>query len=268
MNNKLLIISTIYNSLELVRGCVEHVKKNTTGDYEHILVFNHPPCPNVKEYIDLSGATVFDPNENIGCHRGFNFALSFRENHNITHVVKLDDDTLVPKNWNEPMMECLELDQDLAYISSINDSAKQGFGNLIERQLGKYTIQIPKSGCVGFSCVMFPIETLNKIGTLSKINTLYGGEELDFLERVKAANKYGAYLKENPAFHLDNENRDVDFVLWKFVYGFQGFTNKDFVEFKRDRQELIKGYTCWANNEDNKTLQKIGKEQLEKIYNS
>ena len=260
---KLLIITCVYNNLSLVRACVEAVKQNTTGNYEHVLVYNYPPDPDVREYIDQSGATVLDPLENIGCHRGFNFAFVRRDQH-FDYVVKLDDDTVVPKNWNKPMMDVLDQDVKLAYLSSINDNAKQG-GNFIERKIGDHVIEIPRVGCVGFSCVMFPIRTLNEIGILSKVGTLYGGEELDFLERVRDAGKYGAYIKGITALHLGNENRDMDYVLWKYVYGYQGFTNKDFIEFKKDRQELIKGYTGWLE-EDNEVLQEMAKKRLEEIY--
>jgi len=261
---KLFVITCVYNKLDLVRACVEAVKQNTTGNYEHVLVYNHPPYPEIKKYINQSGATVIDPLKNVGCHRGFNFAFDFRKDQGFDYVVKLDDDTIVPKKWNYPMMEVLNQDARLAYLSSIDDSAKQG-GDFVERKIGNYTIQIPRVGCVGFSCVMFPIQTLNDIGTLSKVNTLYGGEELDFLERVRGAGKYGAYIKEITAFHLGNENRESDYVLWKYVYGYQGFTNKDFIEFKNDRQELVKGYTGWLED-DNEALREMAKKRLEEIY--
>lgn len=261
---KLLIITCIYNKLHLVRDCIEAVKKNTTGNYEHVLVYNHPPYPDIKEYIDKSGAIVLDPLKNIGCHRGFNFAFDFKGDQGFNYVVKLDDDTIVPENWNEPMMEVLEQDDRLAYISSINKNAKQG-GDFAEIKAGKYTIEIPRTGVVGFSCVMFPIQILNEIGTLSKINTLYGGEELDFLERVRDAGKYGGYIKEIVAYHLGNECREIDYVLWKYVYGYLGFTNKDFISFKEDRTELIKGYTIWLDA-DNEDLKNMAKKRLEEIY--
>lgn len=263
-NNKILIITCIYNNIELVRETIESVKKNTLGEFEHVLVYNHPPYPEVKEYIYNSGCTIVDPMENIGCHRGFNFAFSSCKGDGFDFVVKLDDDTIVPYGWNGPMMEVLEIDDNLAYVASINQNAKQG-SDFVERVVGKYTIEIPKSGCVGFSCVMFPMWTLEKIGILSKMRTLYGGEELDFLERVRGHGKYGAYIKDVTAFHLGNETRDDDYVLWKYVYGYQGYTNKDLIEFKKDRQALIKGYTAWLQDE-NVMLQKIAKKRLGEIY--
>ena len=49
-------------------------------------------------------------------------------------IVKLDDDTIVPENWNEPMMSVLNADSRLAYISSVNKSAKQGGNFEIKRR--------------------------------------------------------------------------------------------------------------------------------------
>lgn len=263
---KILIITCIYNQLPLIAECIQAVQENTTGDYEHVLVYNHPPYPEVKEYINKSGATVLDPLKNLGCHRGFNFAFDFKGDQGFDYIVKLDDDTIVPKNWNEPMIEVLEQDDRLAYISSINKNARQG-NNFAKRKVGKYTIEIPRVGVVGFSCVMFPIKILNEIGVMSKINTLYGGEELDFLERVRDAGKYGGYIKEVVACHLGNESREIDYVLWKYVYGYLGFTNKDFITFKADRMELIKYYNMWIDT-DNEVFQNMAKQRLYEIYNN
>ena len=261
---RLLIITCVYNNLSLVKDCIKSVAENTTGEFMHVLVYNYPDNKEILEYLEQEKITVLDPGKNIGCHRGFNFGFERSKHYNPDFIVKLDDDTTVPKNWNLPMMEVLEQEKNLAYLSSINKSAKQG-SDFIERKIGKYTIEIPKSGVVGFSCVMFPAATLNQIGVLSKIKTLYGGEELDFLERVRDAGKFGGYIKEVIAFHAGNENRDYDYVLWKYVYGYLGFTNKDFIDFKKDRVDLIKYYTMWLDDE-NEDLKKIAKRRIGEIY--
>jgi len=272
---KLLIITCVYNRLPLVKQCVEAVIQNTNVfemytkgiSCTYALVYNHPPYLGIKQYLeDNSGyrggpdisccmdVRLLDPGRNLGCHRGFNYALGYYiYRYKPDYIVKLDDDTIVPKNWNIPMMEVLEQDKKLAYLSSVDKDAKQGKEFFIKK-IGKYNIEIPKIGCVGFSCVMFPIRSLIEIGTLQtgglvrmdgdKIedSNLYGGEEMNYMVRVKEHHQYGAYIQGVVAQHLKNEDRDIDYVLWKYWYGFKGATKKDLVEFKKDKKELIRGY--------------------------
>jgi len=251
---RLLILTCIYNRLPLVRECVEAVLKNTKTTNLNVtfgLVYNYPPEPDVWNYLvsliqrpaRIIKTIILDPHENLGCHRGFNYGYKHLNAPAPDYVVKLDDDTIVPPGWNLPMMQLLDDDLNLAYISSIDKDARQGIDFKSEK-IGKYHIEIPQRFNVGFSCVMFPARTLNQFGLLMDSKTLYGGEEEDYHLRVKAAGQYGAYIREVTAQHLKNDDRDIDYVAWKYWYGYMRATHLDLRGFKNDRRELIR---CWEH---------------------
>ena len=102
--------------------------------------------------------------------------------------------------------------------------------------------------------------------TLSNDPSLYGGEELDFQNRVQKRGKYGAYIREIEAHHLGNECRDSDYVLWKYLYGYMGIISDDFSTFKNDRIRVIAGYKMWVDNEENEALVKLARKRLKQIY--
>jgi len=278
-NNKiLLIISCIYNNQPLVQQCVEAVMKNTnTQDLEcyYVLVNNHPQDEHTLDYLKTSQILDFnrniktkliDPGENIGCHRGFNYGYLYAQNRlNLLpdYVVKLDDDTIVPHDWNLPMIKVLDADPNLAYISSIDQNAKLGSDFKIKK-VEHYHLEIPQKYNVGFSCVMFPIRTIKQFGLLMNRKTLYGHEESEYYTRIKAAGLYGAYIQEMVAQHLGNEDRDIDYVAWKYWYGLMHATDQDLIGFKANRQELIK---CWKHMQTRRELwwQEQAKKRLQEL---
>lgn len=278
---ELLIITCIYNRLPLVKECVEAVRKYTTGEYIHALVYNHPPYPEVKKYVLLCGSMegskviVLDPGKNLGCHDGFNHAFDILYDEiNPDYVVKLDDDTVVPEGWNEPMMEVLDTDMSLAYVSSVDKNAKQG-GNFRYKKVGRYTIEMPRIGVVGFSCVMFPGRTIDKFGKLyaARDDSLYGGEEHRYFGCVTEQKMYGAYIQEVVAHHLGNEDRDIDYVLWKYWYGYMDRTRDDLTKFKNNKKELITAYKHmltinneWWRETAARRLEELNKPFFNKIF--
>lgn len=247
---KLLIITTVYNRLPLVRQCVEAVLKNTKGKYLLGLVYNNPPYDDVEPYLDAiekkhsGNVVVLKPGVNLGCHRGFNYGYEQLAN-NSKYVVKLDDDTIVGKNWNTPMMGVLRRDRQLAYLAA-NINTKHGSKFYIKK-IDRYTIEIPQKGAVGFSCVMFPVRAIKQIGLLMNRDNLYGGEERDYLIRTRERGLYGAYLREVTVHHLDNEDRDIDYALWKFWYGYLNKTELDFETFRQDKAERELAWTFMLN---------------------
>ena len=269
---KLLVVMCIYNEFEVMRRSVESVLKNTTGEFDCVMVYNHPPeQPKLLEwlgkcrsnyYIDNPGTpnviNILDPGCNMGCHGGFNYAVDNMNNIvkklGYEFIAKVDDDTIVPKGWNEPMMKVIKLDYDIGYIASINQSDRQG-ANCKKKKVHEYHLEIPRQGAVSFSCVMFHHKVLERVGLLSTDNVvrvnkkvcpddnLFGGEEINYQRRIRQRGKYGAYITDMIALHVGHEERkDVDYMLWKVWYGYLGKTQEDYPAFKKNRLQLTEAY--------------------------
>lgn len=269
---KLLVVMNIYNEIELVERSIKSVAQNTKGEFDFVLVYNHPPdmkLRKLKALIKEYKITVLDPGRNLGCHEGFNYGVKQTNpdwqqgKWEYEYIAKIDDDTIVPLGWDEPMIRVFDLDYHLAYISAVNLGARQGRNfkkrtlrdYLGDRQIVKHHIEIPREGVVGFSCVVFPVKTLDRVGLLSTENVfranrrkcgednLFMGEEQNYSSRVRRKGRYGAYLTDVDVVHIDNgERKDTDYLVWKFWYGYLGRTTEDYPTFRKNKLQLSEAY--------------------------
>ncbi|MBI4743224.1 MAG: glycosyltransferase [Actinobacteria bacterium] len=234
----MLSIATVcYNPLEIMKQCIEAVLKNTTGDFEYILVNNHPPYEGVTEYLkkiekENESVILIDPGENVGCHEGYNLAFAKAKG---DFIVKLDDDTILPedKQWAQKMIKAFEEEWQLAYLSADIDTAKQNnkyrkvdYGNGI-------ILEIPETGIVGFACVMFPEKIIDKFGKF-KGTGLYGREDQYYSLLAKKNGLIIAHFPPVKVKHIgksyDSDSKDL-YAQWKYDYGYLQITNIPFDEF-------------------------------------
>lgn len=107
--SKISIITRAFNRLEYTTQCVSNVERNTSVDYEHIIV-NNGSTDGTKEWLDWIQAHNVYPNikvvhcENQGDWGGMLQAIDCLASDS-THVVQLDNDMTVPPLWLEAMLE-------------------------------------------------------------------------------------------------------------------------------------------------------------------
>jgi glycosyltransferase involved in cell wall biosynthesis len=273
-----------YNNVELSEATIQSVLENTTGDYELILVNNHSPDKRTVDRLELIKTSpvyaervkVVDPGKNIGCHQAVNFGLQHASG---DWYVKLDDDTTIKTpGWNETLINAYRkwnITQDIPMAFIAPDS------NVRQVTSGyKYTIddihyEIVTSGVLGFSLVMFHKSIYDLFGPLEckfwkdgdiKRDSLYGGEELYYAQKAQKNGMIYGYCLDVLIHHADNEQRDLDYVVWKFYYAFAGKTDKDLEEYKKDKAALIAGYKMWMQYApDNEWIQTHGRKRLDEI---
>jgi glycosyltransferase involved in cell wall biosynthesis len=273
------VVVVAYNNVELVKSVIESVKENTTGVYELIIVDNHSPDQRTRDYIrSIDGCVLFDPGQNIGCHKGFSFGF---EKARGDYLVKLDDDTIIKTSgWNDTLIYTIEAwdrvhDAKIAFIapdSNVKHGSQQVLHQVPFHELVFQFSQV-QGGTLGFSCVMIPRKVYLEFGPLVTMDwhngalkdSLYGGEELYYAQKAFSSGKIFGYAMNASVEHLGNEYRDLDYVLWKYIYGYLGWTTKSLEELKKDREMLIRGYTYWITSSGNGWLMEKGHEALKKL---
>ncbi|MBI4743222.1 MAG: glycosyltransferase, partial [Actinobacteria bacterium] len=237
----LLSITTVcYNTLPIIKKCVGSVFKNTTVDFEYILVNNHPPYEGLAEYLDdlknnHSNVTIIDPGENVGCHNGYNLAFAQAEG---DYIVKLDDDTVLPddKEWAQKMIKAFDKVPDLAYLSTDVEANVKIPRRTVVKDYGDGIILEEPSGedFVGTSCAMFPRKTIDLFGPFQG-RGLYGWEELHYSKQAKKYNLKIAHFPPIKIVHLGRtEESDPAYGLWKFEYGY-GVTTDSLEKWQQER---------------------------------
>ena len=254
------VIACIYNNLAVCKESIESAVNLSKVLGQLILIDNHAPDPEIRGWLSdgmilpetmdglLERLTVFDPGKNIGCHRGFN--AGFKELlPEIQYVVKLDDDTFIKtEGWDEKMRDGLEKNKRIAYVSAdIDPDAKQKNKYKIIEEAGiKY--EVPESGIVGFSCVMFRRSDIDRWGPMQAAHEgkdgkgLYGGEEAHYCNVATAAGMLIAHFPAVYCDHAKNEDRHPDYPMWKWLYGYKRWMDMPMDEWLKDQGQVLAHY--------------------------
>lgn len=253
MAPKFSIITCAYNTLPVVLKAYQSILPAVqSSDCELVIVDNQSPDENTREYIRCLDAenhlkvVLADPGKNLGCHGGWNYG--FQQSHG-QFVLKYDDDTVMTTGgWLEKMAQVLNDIHELAFLSADID-AKQA--NPYEMKTIKgHVLEVPKSGVVGFSCVMFRRDDILKWGLMktgayhaagTRVFTgerLYGGEEVYYAEAALKENRFFAHYPSVFVHHLGNKERNPDYVFWKRAYGYHGWTDKPLDEWIKSGEHI------------------------------
>ena len=197
--------------------------------------------------------------ENLGCHGGWNYGFRIASG---DFLVKLDDDTVVmTEKWLDKMSNALIQIPDLAFISADIDAKQNNKYNI--REINGHKLEVPERGIVGFSCVMFRRDDIIRWGLMKTgayryagagngpvEDRLYGGEEVYYANMAAKEGKYIAHYQNVFCHHLDNADRNPDFVFWKRAYGYYGWTNlcmDEWIETKQNIEHYCKAILLEAS---------------------
>lgn len=265
---RLNIAMACFNTLEICKKSIDSVINNTSGEFMLTIIDNKNPDERVWDYlaeIEAPNVRVIHLGKNIGCHNAINMIM---ERNNADYFAKIDDDTVVEPEWNERLIEFLEDNQDFAYVGARNAN----FGNLTEQQVmgdsGRmWKVLMGLDGgpqAIGFSCVLFRAKTVSLYGPFTPNREgLYGGEEAPYANIANYRKDRIALLNEGT--HIEHqETIDLDYIVWKFLYGYVGCLKADYEDWKKNKRRMLAGYKMYQETGIRKELVDPKVEELEK----
>lgn len=225
------IIINCYNTLPLIKKCLEAALVSTDQSSEIILINNHPPYTDAMTFLHEfkhPRVRILDPGQNIGCMPGFQYGAEHAQGQ---YLVKLDDDVLVPnKNWTAAMYQALKDFPKLAYVALL-PAAIQGHPRQQVKKAG-YTLEFRRSTIL-FWCMMIDKQLWRKHFYLTDL-PLYGVGERHY---ERKANKLGlkkAYLTSHICTSLGRtEESDPLYGAWKLFYVKKKEARSDFETWKK-----------------------------------
>ena len=271
MKTKVAVIMCVYNTkavaMQAIVPMVERSLSHT--DVEYFLVDNKGP-ENEEIAASLRMKTWpakihwIEPGKNLGCHDGWNFGYDVAKKRGaeggepFTHYVKIDDDTVIQTDgWDTKMARALDALPEFAYLVADGDCRRKYA--YLEHEENGFTVAMPHRDLghgryspvadLSFSLVMFPAATIEKFGPMHNARytsaegkvlndtSLYGGEEVYY---GQLANKHGLAVGMLPSVfwhHLGNEERHPDYPMWKWTYGYRGWTTLPMDEWIKDKGE-------------------------------
>ncbi|NLM36961.1 MAG: glycosyltransferase family 2 protein [Firmicutes bacterium] len=225
------IIINCYNTLPLIKKCLEAALASTDQNSELILVNNHPPHADAQAFLheyQHPRVRILDPGCNIGCMPGFQYGAEQAQGQ---YLVKLDDDVLVPgKNWTAAMYQALKDFPKLAYVALLPAAIKEQPRTQVKKY--GYTLEF-RRGTVLFWCMMIEKQRWRKHFYLTNL-PLYGVGERDYERRANQLGLKKAYLTSHVCTSLGRTaEADPLYGAWKLFYVKMKETRSDFETWKK-----------------------------------
>lgn len=247
-----------FNSLPIVKQSVDALLATVSPGTSVVLVDNHSADSAVSGYLATfrgrDGVRVLDPGRNIGCARGYELAISALSR-DWEVVFKVDDDTISEAvGFDRTIAEFVQKQPRAAFCCAY-------LRGLIDRDIIEPVVETAVAGVfkritlANFSLVAWTRKTYSLFGRLRPptevgYEMLYGLEDFNYQKKAMEG-KFGQYVcMSTPAYHQGNEHRPVEYVLWKWYYGYLRGTRLPYEEFVKDRSALTSGFKTWVTHEN------------------
>ncbi len=223
------VIINCYNTLPIIRKCVDSVIESTDSDTEILLVNNHPPYPEVQTYLKgyiHQRVKILDPGKNLSHILGTQFAEKFAGGE---YLVRMDDDAVLPKNnWINAMSQALNRFSDLAYVGLPWPGVLLTGNDRINTP--EFTLEY--ADVVLFTCVMFRRSIWRSYFVIPQ-QGIYGNDDTYSAQKANQLGLKKAYLVSHCCEHLGRTPEcDPLYGAWKVFYamnstnlGFEAWRN-------------------------------------------
>src|SRR3990172_9604012 len=174
---KVSVIILNWNKLEYLKNCIESIERNTGyPDYEVIIFDNGSEEPGTKEFLSAQNHRVVLSPKNLGFAKGNNEAAKGAAGE---LLLFLNNDTVVHKNWLEPMVRLMLEHPDCGIVGSkllYPDGTIQHIGVMFDHRenrrhiFKKYPADIPQAKevsereAVTGACMLIRKAVFEKVG--------------------------------------------------------------------------------------------------------
>ena len=235
------IVIPVYNSLHLVRRCVESVARHTDFELDRLTIIDDGSDAHTAAFLDRfaagHGARLLRNDRNIGFVRTCNRAWQAAE---APYVLLLNSDTLVTPGWLNKMVRAMESDPAIGIASPISNFAPHmqidmvpgldylAMSEAVERLSPREYPDITTTE--GF-CYLIRATCLADIGYFDAVFDDGYGEESDQSMRANAAGWRTVCVDDTYIYHhgrgtfgdesraaLYERNKEIFFDRWKDDY--------------------------------------------------
>jgi len=184
---KCSIVILNWNSCDLLKRCIELIKKHTKREYEIIVVDNGSTKDDSVEFIKSLDCKMIYNEKNLGFSGGINSALRYLKD---SDVCLLNVDAEVTEEWLESMYKTLKNNPFCGLVSSKGNEVEPW--NSMFKEINN---DMEVSVCPAY-CLLIMKEVIDKIGWLDPIYEVGGYEDNDYCLRAQLAG-YSVMISHN-----------------------------------------------------------------------
>jgi len=105
-----------WNGIDDTLACLDSLRRGTFGNYELVLVDNGSDEAEVERLRQLTGVTLIEHRENVGFTRGNNAGIRAALARGCSHVLLLNNDTVVEETMLERLVGAVERDPRIGIV--------------------------------------------------------------------------------------------------------------------------------------------------------
>lgn len=198
LHPKVSIIVVTYNNVKLTRQCVESILRNTTYPNFELIIIDNASTDATRNYLHYLNRT--SPNitirlndQNLGFATANNQGLRLAKG---AYLVLLNNDTVVPKGWIDPLLRHLD-DPGIGLVgpvtNSVGNEAKvevdytdmAHMADFAERHTARHRGRSFDISMLAMFCVAMRREVFEKIGFLDEAFGIGMFEDDDYSRRIQ-----------------------------------------------------------------------------------
>lgn len=187
LSPQLSIVLVAINNLEITKRCVSSLEEFTTTPYEIIIIDNASSDKNATSYYQDLQHVQYRFDERVSLSEAWNKGIELAKGE---IVAVINNDTVVPPDWELPLIETLEKNPQAGMVSPLTFWLLKAhfrynfFPEFKETKKYKFDVPIklePYKGIVWGEFCLFKRAALEKIGGYNPVYTQAGSEDLEIL---------------------------------------------------------------------------------------
>jgi GT2 family glycosyltransferase len=272
MNPKVSILIVHRNGEEILKNCLDSIKKTTYPNYDIHILLNNTEDKSEKIIKQYNNIKIYRSKTNLGFTGGFNLMVKKIMN-KCKYIASINNDTEVEPNWLLELVKFAEKNNasivqpkikamaDRKYFEYAGAAGgmmdKYGYPfcrgrifSTLEEDTGQYEKPIRLFWACG-SCAMFRADLFKKIGVLDEDFFMYA-EETDFCWRTnliggKIFNVPSSVIYHYGSYSIKKENMSVEkeYLLHRntLIMFFKNYSDETIkkLRFRRISMEIISG---------------------------
>ena len=254
------LIVPVYNGFEYLDNLFTSIKENTDLDYQLFVVNDASPdervSPLLKKYLRIFGDKMhlIENEHNLGFLKSVNLALQKTKN----HVVLINTDVILPKNWASRLLFPIKQDPKVASVTpfsncatifsipNIGDNTFNGDLESVNQSLSRLNAPFNKlrfpTG-VGF-CMAMNQKAIAKVGYFDEIFERGYGEENDWCQRAIKKGFYNTIAANLFVWHKHGASFGAE--KFKMIERHLGIINGRYKNYAKDVKKIQTNETYLA----------------------